>query len=135
MITAAIPGVTLAADRPIESVSDLRALLRHDSDLLAVSEQDMIRFAETWRQNHNALKRHYPDSKLRGRLTIFNATEAHPQAELDSLRIRAVDKDAWRAHAGGDVRIVDVPGNHYTMFTDAALLPDVAATFLDLVHS
>jgi phthiocerol/phenolphthiocerol synthesis type-I polyketide synthase E len=135
MITAAIPGVTIAADRAIESVRDLRALLRHDSDVLAISEQDMVRFAETWRQNHNALKRHYPDSKFRGRLTILNATEAHPQAELDSLRIRAVGKDAWRAHASGDVRVVDVPGNHYTMFTDATLLPHVAAIFVDLVHS
>jgi thioesterase domain-containing protein/acyl carrier protein len=135
MITAAIPGVTIATDRAIESVRDLRALLRHDSALLAVSEQDMVRFAETWRQNHNALKRHYPDAKFRGRLTILNATEAHPQSELDSLRIRAVGKDAWRAHAGGDVRVVDVPGNHYTMFTDASLLPHVAATFVDLVHS
>ena len=135
MISSAIPGVTLSANRGIESVRDLRPLLRHDSDLLAVSDQDMVRFAETWRQNHNALKRHYPDAKFGGRLTILNATEAHPQAELDSLRIRAVGKDAWRAHTSGDVRIVDVPGNHYTMFTDATLVPHVAATFADLVRS
>src|SRR6202012_3735819 len=90
MITSAIPGVTISANRAIESVLDLRALLSHDSDLLADAEQDMVRFAETWRQNHNALKRHYPDAKFGGRLTILNASEAHPQAELDSLRIRAV---------------------------------------------
>lgn len=135
IITAAVPGVTIAANRSIESVGDLRVLLRHDSDLLAVCDQDMVRFAKTWQQNHNALKRHYPDTKFGGRLTILNASEAHPQAELDSLRIRAVGKDAWRAHTSGDVRIVDVPGNHYTMFTDATLVPQVAATFAELVQA
>jgi phthiocerol/phenolphthiocerol synthesis type-I polyketide synthase E len=134
VITSAIPGTTIDPDRPIGSLHDLpAALLNHDSELLAISEQDMIRFAETWRQNHNALKHHYPDAKFSGRLTILSATEPHPQAELDSLRVRAVGKDAWRSHTSGDMRVVDVPGNHYTMFTDASLVPCVAATFAELV--
>jgi phthiocerol/phenolphthiocerol synthesis type-I polyketide synthase E len=135
VISAAIPDATIATDRKVESLHDLPALVGGNSDLLAVTEKDMIRFAETWRQNHNALKRHYPDAKFTGRLTILNATEPHPQAELDTLRVRAVSKDAWRAHVRGDVRIVDVPGNHYTMFTDADLVPHVAAAFADLVNS
>ncbi|MET9214818.1 MULTISPECIES: beta-ketoacyl synthase N-terminal-like domain-containing protein [unclassified Nocardia] len=129
MISAAVPGLTLATDRTADTLVELPTLLESRPEWLNISDEDIVDFAQTWRQNHNALKGYYPDSRFRGRCVIFDAAEEHPEDELASLRIRLVPKDAWIAHLAGEVDIISVPGNHYTMFTDADLVPALAAAF------
>ncbi|WP_067720818.1 beta-ketoacyl synthase N-terminal-like domain-containing protein [Nocardia yamanashiensis] len=126
MISAAIPGLTIAPGRTADSLAELPGLLDARPDWLNISDADITGFARTWWQNHNALKGYYPDSRFAGRCVIFDAIEAHPEEELATLRIRLTGKDAWYAHLAGEVEIVPVPGNHYTMFTDAALVPILA---------
>ncbi|MFF2556829.1 beta-ketoacyl synthase N-terminal-like domain-containing protein [Nocardia sp. NPDC058058] len=132
MVTTAFPGIEVSDDQIPTSMAELPALMRQYPEVAAFTEHDAIRFAHLWRQNHDSIKRHYPDRKYGGTLTILRATTAFV-ADQETLRIRQVGKDVWRGHATGAVRMVDVPGNHYTIFTDATLIPQVAAALQPLL--
>ncbi|MER8185241.1 beta-ketoacyl synthase N-terminal-like domain-containing protein [Kitasatospora sp. NPDC094015] len=84
-------------------------------------------FFRTWKHNHDVLKGHYPDQVLRTDLVLFEAGEQENRDLLDALRIRAEPKQRWQAHLDGDLAVLPVPGNHFTMFTDPAHLARLAA--------
>ncbi|MEV4612465.1 beta-ketoacyl synthase N-terminal-like domain-containing protein [Kitasatospora sp. NPDC049258] len=84
-------------------------------------------FFGTWKHNHDVLKGHYPDRLLRTDLVLFEAGEQENRDLLEALRIRAEPKTRWQAHLDGDMAVLPVPGNHFTMFADPAHLSRLAA--------
>ncbi len=84
----------------------------------ATNAGDFAKFLALWQSNHKALIRYRPAGKTNARITVFRAAEPHPQTELELLGIDEVDKNEWAEYSEQPLRIIDVPGNHYTMFTD-----------------
>ncbi|GAA0658510.1 hypothetical protein GCM10010193_06500 [Kitasatospora atroaurantiaca] len=84
-------------------------------------------FFRTWKHNHDALKGHYPDRPLRTDLVLFEAEEQENRDLLEALQIRTEPKTRWQGHLEGELAVLPVPGNHFTMFTDPAHLSRLAA--------
>lgn len=108
-------------------------LLAARANLGADAESTLIDdFLQLWKSNHQALTRHRPQGKTAARITVFRAVEPHPKEELELLGMREVDKQDWAEYTTGELRIVDVPGNHYTMFTDPEKRAELARQWRDL---
>ncbi|MET9489823.1 beta-ketoacyl synthase N-terminal-like domain-containing protein [Nocardia sp. NPDC006630] len=136
MLATAVPGADIDVNAVVTSVADLEHLVAGNSDLSAIAREGLEKFAVVWRQNHGALKAYYPDRKLEAPVVIFHATDDVPPGELEVLRllrIAQVGKDPWRQHISGEVRIVEVPGDHYTIFTDAERVRLLADEFAAVV--
>ncbi|WP_435270845.1 beta-ketoacyl synthase N-terminal-like domain-containing protein [Streptomyces sp. 1222.5] len=130
LMASVMPGTEPQPDLPApRTVQEAVQLLKNRPDWMAANEQDFLRFITIWRRNHEALKGYYPDGKVRGRVVVFDAMEAHPEKEVGMLRIKLLGKEHWRKHVDGDLHTVPVPGNHYTMFTQEDLVPRLAAAF------
>jgi phthiocerol/phenolphthiocerol synthesis type-I polyketide synthase E len=113
---------------PPRSIEDLLASSDLRGSSLAVLGE-YRRFFQIWRHNHQALKSYYPDDQLRGRLTMFEASDREDRRVLDLLRIRSLDKAPWRDHVHGPVRMTRVAGDHYSMFVKPENLAALAATW------
>jgi acyl transferase domain-containing protein/thioesterase domain-containing protein len=92
-------------------------------------------FFAVWRHNHSALKRYYPDVRLRADVTLLAASEQESEEITERLAIRRVPKHAWRNHMLGRLELVSVPGDHYSMFRDHEHLRTLAARYSCLFES
>ena len=94
--------------------------LMHRDKLLPpfVDEATALRFYHTWRGNFQALRDHRPDGRFQGDVVMFRAREAESPYVLELLGIRSVPKEEWSDYVDGDIQIIDVPGDHYTMFSN-----------------
>ncbi|WP_432092904.1 beta-ketoacyl synthase N-terminal-like domain-containing protein [Streptomyces sp. bgisy100] len=130
MIASVMPEAGIDRDAPPpRTMKEAVAMLTTRPDWIASNEEEFLRFVNVWRRNHEALKGYYPDGKVEGRVVVFDAQEPHPEEEVELLRIKLLGKEYWRAHVAGELDIVPVPGNHYTMFTDEQLVPHLTAAF------
>ncbi|MFE7189576.1 beta-ketoacyl synthase N-terminal-like domain-containing protein [Kitasatospora sp. NPDC057541] len=130
MIASVMPDAGIRRDAaPPRSMAEVAEVLRTRPDWLPAGEEEFLRFVRIWRRNHEALKGYYPDGKVSGPVVVFDAEQPHPEEEVAVLRIKLLSKDYWRSHVDGEMSVVPVPGNHYTMFTDLALVPRLAAAF------
>jgi phthiocerol/phenolphthiocerol synthesis type-I polyketide synthase E len=90
--------------------------------------RELESFFTVWRHNHDALKRWYPDGRVRADVVLLQASERE-DANLERLGIRRIGKEAWRRHVAGDLRLVPVPGDHFSMFRDPRHIGAVARAF------
>ncbi|MGY1638680.1 beta-ketoacyl synthase N-terminal-like domain-containing protein [Geodermatophilus sp. SYSU D00742] len=90
--------------------------------------RELESFFTVWRHNHEALKRHYPDGRVRADVVLLRASEEE-DTDLERLGIRRLGKELWRRHVAGDLRLVPVPGDHFSMFRDPRHVGAVARAF------
>jgi thioesterase domain-containing protein/acyl carrier protein len=77
---------------------------------------------------HAALAVYRPASRFVGDVTVLAAADPLPGPLLDQLGVAVVPPGDWAAHVTGSVRVVTVPGDHWSMVT-APHLPALAAAF------
>ncbi|MEU9133490.1 beta-ketoacyl synthase N-terminal-like domain-containing protein [Kitasatospora sp. NPDC048540] len=115
-----------ALDHPPADLEELLELARmpHWTDATAVEYRSFFR---TWKHNHDALKGHYPDRRLRADLVLLHARDQENRDLLEALQIRTEPGSRWQDHLDGELRVVTVPGDHFTMFADPGHLKQLAA--------
>lgn len=79
-------------------------------------------FQATWKSNQTALSAHRPAQRTKCAITLFSARDPLPDAERKLLSISEFCADDWQRFTEQPLRIVPVPGNHYSIFTDPANL-------------
>ena len=116
--------------RHIGSVAEALELVRQPSWSPSVM-RELEAFFDVWRNNHEALRRYYPDTRLRADVLMLEAGEPENSQDLKRLGMTCVPKDVWRTHLDGDFRVVPVTGNHFSMFRDPQQLKVLATRFED----
>lgn len=96
---------------------------------LSLTKKDVETFFNIWKHNHNALKTYYPNKKFAGDLLYFEAEEQESGEVLDLLKIKRVAKKDWLTHIEGEITLIKVNGNHYTMFGDTNKVKELAHRF------
>ena len=90
--------------------SDMDALYGPDS----LDSNQLDRLFQVFRANAQAMLRYEPQ-RYEGRMTLFRAGDRLYELSLDPI-------EEWRNLAGDGVEVHVVPGNHYTMLKEPAVL-------------
>lgn len=93
------------------------------------NSNEIVEFYSKWIFNHKLLKNHKPKMHTSADLIVFRAKEAEDMNILDSLKINYINKDLWKNYFVGNVDIVDIDGNHYSVFSDKDNLKYLAEKF------
>lgn len=78
-------------------------------------------FYNLWRCNHNSLRTHMPKKLYTGKFIFFRAQTMQPKEILKELNINlkeGMDMEEWSKLANDKIRLVEVPGTHYTMLDE-----------------
>jgi 3-oxoacyl-(acyl-carrier-protein) synthase/thioesterase domain-containing protein/acyl carrier protein len=130
-----LPDVEAPTGFAPTSVEEALRVLRRPSWTDAMLDE-LERFFAVWQDNHAALKGYYPDARVDADVVLLAADQREDGEVLEQLGIRRVGKDAWRRHVvGGRLRIVPVPGNHYSIFRDPANLAMLAERYEQAVDT
>jgi acyl transferase domain-containing protein/thioesterase domain-containing protein len=124
-----LPEVELpAAGAAPATLAEATAMIRHPSwSASAVAE--LTQFFDVWKRNHDALKRWYPDAKVRADVTVLAASEPENPLILRRLAIQWHDRHTWARHVAGRLTVRPVPGNHYSIFRDPTNLASLTAAY------
>jgi len=100
----------------------IHGLLRVASGLpeSALQGEDPARFLAVWKNNHRALKLHRPTAVFDGPIVYFEAREPQPEI-IREIHIRVepgVAEEGWGPLAGGGLRRIETPGNHYDLLSE-----------------
>lgn len=131
MIDSFAPGSFRGTtDRSGQLVSEVEGLLqgaaRDLADYDPTSDTDtgggqvLDGFRTVWTANNRALARYRPEDGIRSPITLLRA-----RTRLSSARAAALDIDVdrtsrWSEWTTSSATILDVPGDHYSLFTDPA---------------
>ncbi|HEX8139758.1 MAG TPA: beta-ketoacyl synthase N-terminal-like domain-containing protein [Pyrinomonadaceae bacterium] len=79
--------------------------------------QDVYGFYQRWKSHGLALRNYKPHRIYPNQLTLFQATEGHPEGllGLTGVDLQRIDTQAWAALTSEPLAIYDVPGDHYTI--------------------
>ncbi|HEY5149429.1 MAG TPA: thioesterase domain-containing protein, partial [Mycobacterium sp.] len=122
--------VQIPQGQHIGSLAEALELVRQPSWSPSVM-RELESFFDVWCNNHQALRRYYPDTRLRADVLMLEAGEPENSQDLERLGMTCVPKDVWRTHLDGDFRVVSVTGNHFSMFRDPQHLKVLATLFED----
>jgi phthiocerol/phenolphthiocerol synthesis type-I polyketide synthase E len=128
-------AVSYLLDLPVpttraETMEDVLALLRQPT-WSHRTEETMRRFVAMFVRTGKALSAAIQPPPVRADLTILCATErANPVFE--ALRIQDLPPETWRHQTTGNMTVIPVPGNHYTLYSDPENFTNLAAA-LDLI--
>lgn len=100
-----------------------------------ITEEDMKYFYDKWIYNHMLLKNHKPVKKVNANAVIFKATENEDEYILNTLKIKVCDKELWRNYINGNIEVIDVSGNHYSMFGDKVNIMYLAEKLNSLMNT
>ncbi|OAT81014.1 hypothetical protein A6P54_13555 [Bacillus sp. MKU004] len=115
----------LEAYRDLELDEVIEAIIKKQDRM--VTHLELSRFFKVWKHNHNALKEYFPQKKaFKGDLLFFEASDSESDEVLDLLKIKRVDKQVWKNHISGELTVIKVPGDHYSMFGDPANVKKLA---------
>lgn len=110
------------------TLAEATAMIRHPSwSASAVAE--LTQFFDVWKRNHDALKRWYPDARVRADVTVLAATEPENPLILRRLAIQWRERHTWARHVAGRLTVRPVPGNHYSIFRDPTNLASLTAAY------
>ncbi|MBO0853753.1 MAG: hypothetical protein J2P18_08295 [Nocardia sp.] len=93
---------------------------RSDTDLDAAGESVRSAFGEIWAANNRALVNYRPEHRISVPITLIRANTRLSAERSRALGIEVDRAAEWERWTSGRVEILDVPGDHYTMFTDPA---------------
>ena len=113
-------------DNAEQMAAEVEALAR------VASADDVDRFAAVWMANVRALQRYRPTTSVASPITLLRAEEQLTDKESTTLGIDVTAASNWREFTDAAVDIVDVPGGHYTIFTDRSHVEAVAQRFSEI---
>jgi thioesterase domain-containing protein/acyl carrier protein len=96
-----------------------------DASWSAAMKAELVRFFHVWQANHEALKRWLPDRQLAADIVVLAAQEQENQDIMSLLDIRPTERKVWAQHTTGQVAVLPVPGDHYSMLRSPENLPQV----------
>ena len=134
LVAEILPEVAPPSAAAPRTLAEATAMVRHPSWSDA-AEAELTRFFTVWQRNHEALKRWYPDSQVRANVAMLAASDPENPVILDRLAITWHDRHTWARHIAGELTIRSVPGDHYSMFRDAAHLAPLALAYDAVVES
>ena len=94
-----------------------------DASWSAAMKAELVRFFHVWQANHEALKRWLPDRPLAADIVVLTAQEQENQDIMSLLDIRPTERKLWAQHTSGQVVVLPVPGDHYSMLRSPENLP------------
>jgi len=102
-----------------ENRDDFISRLRR-SGLLPVqlSEQDIGRFFDVWKNNHHALRQHNPTRSFEGSIVFLKASEPQPANLLEALNVAlppGIERAEWGRLSTEPMSLHEIPGNHYNL--------------------
>ncbi|MER8000614.1 beta-ketoacyl synthase N-terminal-like domain-containing protein [Streptomyces sp. NPDC095613] len=122
---AAAEAVETVPPRSVEEVIERLA----DGTWSAAMKAELAGFFHTWQDNHEALKRWFPDRPLSGDIVVLAAEQEEDRAIMRALDIRRTERGLWARHSSGRVEVRQVPGDHYSMIRSPEHLPHLGAAF------
>lgn len=109
----------------------IKILIKHEPSFeeLAKKNDDI---KTIWRINHEMLKRYESTSikKLDIEAVLFRCKESENEDILTTLNIKDTDKTEWNS-LFREFKIVDIPGDHYSIFSRRDLIKTVGTYILD----
>lgn len=102
-------------------------------DVDSSGTQILESFRAVWAANNRALTRYRPPTTVRTPVTILRADTPLDAMWTDTLGIDVELADDWSKWTEVPVTVVDVPGDHYSVLTDAANRAKIATAFVDAV--
>ncbi|MEU5345295.1 beta-ketoacyl synthase N-terminal-like domain-containing protein [Streptomyces sp. NPDC020766] len=117
--------VDTAAPRSVEEILERIG----DDTWSEAMKAELAGFFHTWRDNHEALKRWFPDWLLTGDIVVLAAEQEENQAIMRALDIRKTERALWARHSSGRVEVLQVPGDHYSMIRNPENLRHLGAAF------
>ncbi|PRX27140.1 thioesterase domain-containing protein [Orenia metallireducens] len=93
-----------------------------------VAKEDMEKFFEIWEHNHRILGDSTVDNKFSGNIVMFNAVEKGVGLKklLELLNTSDLPKEKWQTYIRGKMEIIDVPGDHFTLFGKETNIKELA---------
>lgn len=98
----------------------------------SASSEDMNRFKEIWLGNIGALARYKPTGSITAPITLLRAEQPLTASRSRALGIDVEAVSDWREYTDSTLRVIDTPGDHYTIFTDKSHLGVLARTFNEI---
>lgn len=135
-------GLSDSAGRMASEIEELlqkaaTELAGYDSatDTDASGERVLDAFGALWSANNRALARYRPAGSVRAPITLLRADTRLSDARAAALGID-VDRTAdWAEWTSAQFDVVDVPGDHYSLFTDPADRAVTARTFTSVLRA
>lgn len=122
------PDITI--EHVIEEVKNVSA---HGN--MPIGEDKIKDFYTKWIFTHGILKRHDIKQPIKAKGTMFRGNEKEKGIILSELRIAVVEKEKWNDYFSDNIRIIDVPGDHYTMFGKIENTIELARIFSEKYNS
>ncbi|NLE79635.1 MAG: hypothetical protein GX610_08620 [Rhodococcus sp.] len=146
MIDSYAPGSFRGlSDSSGRMASEIEELLRgaameltgYDSgtDTDSSGERVLDAFGAVWSANNRALARYRPAGTVRAPITLLRADTRLSDARATALGIDVDRTDDWAEWTSARFDVVDVPGDHYSLFTDPADRSVTAQTFTSVLHA
>ncbi|RDG35631.1 beta-ketoacyl synthase N-terminal-like domain-containing protein [Streptomyces corynorhini] len=132
LIGQILPGTAPgAADRDAPAPRSVEEAVERigDPDWSAAVKAELAGFFHTWQDNHEALKRWFPDRRPGADIVVLAAEREENRDIMRALDIRVADRALWARHSAGRVEVRHVPGDHYSMIRAPENIPHLGAAF------
>lgn len=112
------------ATMPLETM--IHRLQEMDMIPAGMNPSDWISFFDLWRKNSLSLTTHHPEKIFSGNIILFDAMDPGLDSIMERLGISPEEKGKWREYIKGELNIISIPGNHYSIFNEKFYLQTLA---------
>lgn len=92
--------------------------LKLDNDILnAIPLKEFTMLYHVWKYNHLSLRAYDHQYKFKGDVILFEAEEKESTESLRKMGMVEHEKKEWEKYIDGQLQIISVPGNHFTMLS------------------
>ncbi|MCL1919169.1 MAG: thioesterase domain-containing protein [Peptococcaceae bacterium] len=98
---------------------------------LPMTKHEINEFYQKWVYSHELLKSHFLPQKIQADCMFYKGDIPENEFILQVLHIDYLPKETWEHYFAGELRIVETPGTHYTMFGDGNNIKCLAALMED----
>ena len=107
------------------AIAHLRSLNKIPS---SISDEKVNELFNIWINNHKALI-HQNTEPINTNLTIFSAINSMPKIMYHSMHMNETTPFEWNNYSNGDIKIIPISGNHFTLMSDRNNLGKLARSF------
>lgn len=100
------------------NIKHLYSQLKSSNNILnEISLGQFTMLYDVWKYNHLSLRTYEHKHKFRGKVVLFEANEQESEDVLKKMNMELHTKEEWQKYVEGELQIISVPGNHYTMLS------------------
>lgn len=96
---------------------------------IPLNENEIMNFYNKWKFSHKLLRRHDIKTKINAKGIMYRGTSPISNKLVDKFRIADIKKEEWNSHFKNNITIIDAPGNHHTMLSNADNIAKLAEIF------